>query len=162
MSQPQGSSEVEFEKRRGISAVEVRTGFAQVHVSDLADPVRTSRLDVLRLVAEAGISIDFLKLAPFGISFLVAESAVDQLKRAFDGRGCKLTVSPGMGVVMVHAVNMRDEEGLVARIVSRAIGSGARIEHLGDMHDRLFIVSDLAGAKLIQDALQPVPQESSR
>lgn len=153
-------AELDFEKQRGISSVEIRTGFAQVHISDLPEPVRTSRLDALRKVASAGVSIDFLKLTPYGVSFLVAEGEVPKLETAMSGN--TVTISPGMGVVMVHAVNMRDEDGLVASIVSHAIGSGARIEHLGDMHDRLLIVSDLAGSERIKDALIPTVAEAVR
>ncbi|MBV6458482.1 MAG: hypothetical protein HONBIEJF_01610 [Fimbriimonadaceae bacterium] len=160
MSHSTPPAELDFEKRRGISSVEIRTGFAQVHISELPEPVRTSRLDALRKVAGAGISIDFLKLTPYGVSFLVAEGEVPRLESAV--AGSTVSISPGMGVVMVHAVNMRDEDGLVASIVSHAIGSGARIEHLGDMHDRLLIVSDLAGAKRIQDALVPVSEGALR
>jgi len=160
MSHSTPPTELDFEKRRGINSVEIRTGYAQVHISELAEPVRTTRLEALRKVAAAGISIDFLKLTPYGVSFLVAESIVSKLEAAMTGS--TVSISPGMGVVMVHAVNMRDEDGLVASIVSHAIASGARIEHLGDMHDRLLIVSDLAGAERIRTALAPSSVEALR
>jgi hypothetical protein len=37
---------------------------------------------------------------------------------------------------------MQDEEGLVARIISEVIASGESVDHIGDMHDRLLLVTD--------------------
>jgi len=42
--------------------------------------------------------------------------------------------------VLVHAVSIRDEEGLIAGIVHTAIALGIRIDHVGDMHDRMLMV----------------------
>lgn len=41
---------------------------------------------------------------------------------------------------MVHAVNIRDEEGLIAKIIKAAISTSAHVDHIGDMHDRLLMV----------------------
>ena len=64
---PSQISETDFEKQRGISRVEVRTGLTQVHVLDLSEPISKSRLRVLDAVSSAGISLDFLKLTPNGM-----------------------------------------------------------------------------------------------
>ena len=141
MSQsPPKVNETEFEKRRGISSVEVRPGYAQVHVSHLAEPLVKSRLAVLEAAAKAGISLDFLKLTPDGMSFLVKENQGDNAKQTLSTLGIGVTVQQGRDVVMVYAVNMRDEEGLIAGIVLQAIKSGAAISHVSDMHDRVLMV----------------------
>lgn len=49
------------------------------------------------------------------------------------------------------AVNMRDEEGLIASIVQQAITSGGKVSHLGDMHDRLLLVVESKDADKIAD-----------
>jgi aspartokinase len=133
-------SETEFEKRRGINSVEVREGFAQVHVNDLTEPLMESRLHVLTAANKDGISLDFLKLTPDGMSFLVKEDQADAIKKTIASLGVEVTVESGRHVVMVHAVNMRDEEGLIASIVLQAIKSGAAIGHVSDMHDRVLMV----------------------
>jgi hypothetical protein len=43
-------------------------------------------------------------------------------------------------IVLVHAVSIRDEEGMIAGIVNTAITNGIRIDHVGDMHDRMLMV----------------------
>ena len=133
-------SETEFEKRRGINRVEVREGFAQVHISDLTEPLNDNRLKILESAKNAKISLDFLKLTPDGMSFLVKEDQANSVTSTFKDLGANVAVEPGRHVVMVHAVNMRDEEGLIASIVLQAIKSGAAIGHVSDMHDRVLIV----------------------
>jgi aspartokinase len=135
-----GSAETEFEKRRGVSRVEVRHGFAQVHVSRLATDVMRERLKVLSAVAAGGISIDFLKLTPSGMSFLVPEQDADVVEEALRPLGHHFSVRHDRSIVLVYAVSIRDEEGLIAGIVHTAITNGVRIDHVGDMHDRMLMV----------------------
>jgi aspartate kinase len=143
--------ETAFEKQRGISQVDVRGGYAQVHVSRLSEPIHDNRLRVLKSVAEAGVSVDFLKLTPSGLSFVIADANSGEVDHALKPLNLHHTIRKDRCVLLVHAVNMRDEEGLTARIVQEAIASGATVDHISDMHDRMMIVaeakfaSDLAG-----------------
>ncbi len=147
----QGVGETEFEKRRGINAVEVRGGLTRAHVSDLPEPVFESRLAVLKAVREAGVSIDFLKFAHDAVSFVAEEAQHKALGDALSKVNGKAEIEAGCCIVSVHAVNMQDEEGLVARIVSEVIASGEDVDHVGDMHDRLLLVTDEAtGARLAE------------
>lgn len=134
------NAETGFEKRRGISRVEVRHGFAQVHVSQIAGDVMSGRLYVLEAVTEAGISIDFLKLSPSGMSFLVPEDTAEAVKGAIEPTAAHFTIRKGRSILLVHAVNIRDEEGMIATLVQTLIGTGAPVDHLGDMHDRMLVV----------------------
>jgi aspartokinase len=152
-------TETAFERTRGINRVEVRSGFAQVYVTGLGPVPSSSRLEVLRSVAQAGVSIDFLKLTPGGLSFLASADkaeAVDQALKDFDAQ-----VLRGRSIVLVHAVNIRDEEGLIARIVREVISENIAIDHVGDMHDRLLLVMDEAGAQRVQSRLNKVRLEVS-
>jgi hypothetical protein len=56
-------------------------------------------------------------------------------------------------IVMVHAVNIRDEEGLIAEIVSVVIASGAQIDHIGDGYDRVLLVLKTSQAEKISAEL---------
>jgi aspartokinase len=147
-------SETEFEKRRGVSSVEIRLGFAQAHVSHLAGDVVLERLRVLEAIGAAGISLDFLKLTPSGLSFLVKESDSKGLASAMDGLGVRNTIKPNRAILLVHAVNIRDEEGMLAQIVHAAISSSAKIDHISDMHDRLLMVVDSADADRLRERIE--------
>jgi aspartate kinase len=161
-----GSAETEFEKKRGVSHVEVRHGFAQVHVSQIPTDVMVARLKVLDLVAKAGISIDFLKLTPSGMSFLVSTDQAELIGEVIKPCGVHYSVRKDQSIVLVYAVSIRDEEGLIAGIVHTAIANGIRIDHVGDMHDRMLMAvnksdADKLGA-LVRESLlvQEQPHEN--
>ncbi|MHB8636252.1 MAG: hypothetical protein ACYC96_07245 [Fimbriimonadaceae bacterium] len=148
------ATETDFEKRRGVSRIEVRDGFAQVHASRIPEPLMEGRLAVLQLVADARVSIDFLKLTPSGLSFLIPDANGPAIDRALKGSDVHATVRPGRSILLVHAVNMRDEEGLIARIVKEVIASGARMDHISDMHDRMLVVVHTEDADPLRKRLE--------
>lgn len=141
----------EFEKPRGIREVEIRPGYAQVHVTGLQDLLAGRRLRALGEIAKAGVNIDFLKLEPTGFSFVAREEDAARLTEVLTGH--EVVVRTSRSVVMVHAANMRDEEGLVAGLVATALASGAEIDHLSDMHDRLLIVCAGGDAASLRERL---------
>ncbi|MBL8047462.1 MAG: hypothetical protein JNJ45_02150 [Chthonomonas sp.] len=151
--------ETAFEKRRGISRLEIRDNLAQIHISQLDGNLADARLEVLKLVADANFSIDFVKLTPSGFSFLVDGSMATQLDDLLKQGGVHFSIAPRQSIVLVTAVNMRDEEGLLARVVSLAIATGAPIAHLADMHDQLLVVTDHDGARTIADRLKQLMEE---
>ncbi len=137
-----GTGETEFEKKRGINTVELRPGLTRALVSELPEPIMASRLKVLEVVRDAGVSIDFLKFAQGAMSFVAADADHKKLEAALKNVDGKAELEGDCCIVSVHAVNMQDEEGLVARIVSEVIASGEAVDHIGDMHDRLLLVTD--------------------
>lgn len=151
--------ETAFEKRRGISRVEIRDDFAQVHISQLGGNLAESRLAVLKLVADEGVSIDFVKLTPSGISFMVAGDLAPKIEAVLGTSGTHFSIATRQSIVLVTAVNMRDEEGLLARVVSLAIGTGAPIDHLADMHDQLLVVTNHDGARIISARLTKLMED---
>jgi len=153
-SVPAEIRETEFEKPRGIHRVEVRKGLARFHVSRLPDDLAAQRLMVLRAVADAGVSIDFLKFTPTGLSFVVQVPDSVTVEEALKSRQWHYTARCDRSVVLVHAVNMRDEVGLMAQIIAEALACDAELEHLGDMHDRLLIVVPEADADCLANRLQ--------
>lgn len=140
-------AETDFEKQRGISHVEVRTGLTQVHVLDLKTPIARHRIHVLEAVSDAGISLDFLKLTPTGLSFIVPAEKTQLISEVLTREGISNQLATGRGIVLVHAVNMRDEEGMIAGILQRVIKTGISIDHASDMHDRMLIVTEESQAE---------------
>jgi hypothetical protein len=147
-------AETDFEKPRGISRVEVRPGFTQVHVTDLPAPVSKSRLKVLDAVSAAGVSLDFLKLTPKGLSFIIPASKTDNVNETLSSQSYRTDLAIDRSIVLVHAVNMRDEEGMISGIVRRAITLGIPIDHVTDMHDRMLIVTTNAQAERLREEIQ--------
>ena len=132
--------ETEFEKRRGISSVEVRHGYARVHVSRIEHQLMKERMRAMEAVSDAEVSIDFLKLTPTGLSFIVPNSQADSVDKALAPTGLYFSVKRDRSIVLVHAVNIRDEEGMIANILKTTIATCTQVDHVGDMHDRLLMV----------------------
>ena len=122
----------------------MRQGYAQVEVTGISGSLAAGRLRVLAAIAKAGVGIDFVKLTTSGIAFVVAEEHAARVESALQPLSVGFAIAHKRCVVLVHAVNIRDEEGLIAGIVRRVIASGVRIDHLGDMHDRVLLVIDAA------------------
>lgn len=143
------SLETAFERPRGVSSVEVRDGYSQVHISHLLN-LDEDRLRVLEAVAAAGVSLDFVKMTPSGLSFIVREEDDDRVEETLrnvvgmqEGSGDDqphFSVREKRSIVLVHAVNIRDEEGLISRVVQAAITANAHIDHIGDMHDKVLLI----------------------
>jgi aspartokinase len=129
-----------FEKQRGISRVEVRHGYAQVHVSRIESRLMEERLRVLEAVTKANVSMDFLKLTPTGFSFMVKEEFAPVAEAALEETGVHFSIRHDRSIVLVYAVNIRDEEGVIANILKTTITTCTRVDHVGDMHDRLLMV----------------------
>lgn len=144
----------EFEKARGVNKIETRGGFAGVQVGKLGSDLAAGRLGVLEAIREVGVSIDFLKLTSDGLSFLTETRTVTDVKSALKEFSEDVEIWEDRQILIVHAVNMRDEEGLVARIVSDVIASGAQIDHMGDMHDRLLMAMSAEDAEKAETYLR--------
>lgn len=147
-------AETDFEKRRGISRVEVRDGYTQVHVTGLAEPIAKSRLTVLTLVSIAKVSLDFLKLTPTGMSFVIPSDRTGDIQKTFEQANLQHQMVTDRSIVLVHAVNMRDEEGMVAGIVRRTISAGIAVDHVTDMHDRMLIILPKENATKLQQLIE--------
>lgn len=147
------TDETEFEKRRGINRVEIRDGLIRSHVSRLAEPIMASRLAVLEALASAKISIDFLKFTATGMSFIAKETLHADLEACLQGLNVTFSIHPDRCILLIHAANMRDEEGLIARLVSEVIASGSVVDQLGDMHDRILLVVDEKDAASLRDRI---------
>lgn len=157
------NQETAFERPRGVSHIETRNGYAQIHVSELSTPNK-DRLNVLAAVANAGVSIDFVKLTPSGLSFIVPQGAARDVENVLSPLLGTVEGSPhfkirdGRSIVLVHAVNIRDEEGLIAKIVRCAIATSAEVDHIGDMHDRLLMVVPTQDAPRLREGIERAQQ----
>lgn len=140
--------ETAFERPRGVHRIETREGFSQVHVASVSE-----RAAVLAAVASARVSIDFVKLTPSGLSFIVPQQDANAVSNALANLA-PTEIRPDRSIVLVHAVNIRDEEGLISKIVRVATEAQVDLDHIGDMHDRLLLVVPSGDAPRLADAIQ--------
>jgi hypothetical protein len=144
-----------FDLPRGLGEPVLRDAYAQVLVSfAVQEEARAGRLETLRRIQADGLSIDFLKFTPNGLSFVISAVQARRAVASLEGLGADVKLSEGRSILLIPAVNMRDDEGLLAHVLSEAIQTNAEILHIGDMHDRVLIVTDTEGAKEIKDKVE--------
>jgi aspartokinase len=134
------AQQTHFEVRRGVTRIEVQHGFAQAHVLLGAGDLPAKRITVLGALAAAGVSHKYLKLTQDGLAFIFTADGEQEVGRVLGGIGVPFEINNGRSLVLVHAVGMREEPGMIASILEAAIGNGVAIDHVGDMHDKMFIV----------------------
>ncbi|MBS1701566.1 MAG: aspartate kinase [Armatimonadetes bacterium] len=148
----QPSTGTEFEVRKGISKMTLEPGFALVHISRIPpEQLHTERLRILRMLADSGVSAKFPKLTGTGISLTIFENRADDVEKILETCGQYFSVKRGRSVLTIYAPNIREEEGLMSRIIGHAITAGVHIDHIGDMHDQTTMVIEAGSAeKLLQ------------
>lgn len=144
----------QFERQRGVSQIEVKRGYAQAIVQGLPDPVEPNRLEVLRVAARVGVSVAFVKFLASGIAFLVADLDRETLRQALEEAGYGCVIQGNKVEILVHAVNIRDGQGLLASVIQAGIESGVSIDHIGDMHDKVLLVVSEDHEPRLLDRLQ--------
>lgn len=147
-------SQTSFETERGISGVSVSRGFSLVIVSGIPEFEPTKRLEAFRVLKDGEISLDFLKLSPTGFTFILAEKDAEKAVAKLCEAGFEANCVPGRAIVTVNAANIRDENGLVARIAQTIVRSNATIEQVGDMHSSVQVVVDEKVADAVEAALR--------
>lgn len=149
------NSRTSFEPLRGVTDVRVRTGLCHLRLEGLGrEDLMTRRLHALQCLRDAGVKIDFLKLTADGFACVVVEEDAAKAIEALAQGGGRVAESHGRALLSVHCVNIRDQVGIVAKIVEAATAAGARIEQVGDSHDRILLVVEQEAGNKAADALR--------
>ena len=149
-----GQVRKELDTHRGVSHIEYRKGFAQVHVTLNRETLAADRLEVLQAIADTDLTLNFVKLTPAGISFLIREEIEPEIEALLKRHNYEVEIIERRSVVIAHAPNMRDEPGLIAKIVRVTIESGVDIDQVGDMHDRVLLMVPSKEAERLTGILQ--------
>lgn len=134
-------SQTAIDTPRGVLGVEVEEGYALVEVRGLQPwEISTKRREALKAIEEAGISIDLFKITVNGFSFVIADAVAGKTYEALNKAGFHPNVLRDQAILVVATPNVRDADGLLARICFEVVNAGAEIQHLGDMHTGVMIV----------------------
>jgi aspartokinase len=140
---------------RGVQSVELEEGYALVEVRGLAPwEISAKRREALQAIESAGISLDLFKITMDGFSFVVAEPLTDKTQEVLRQAGFQPTVLRDQAILLINTPNVRDADGLLARICSEVISADAEIQHLGDMHTGVMIVLKREEAERARERLE--------
>lgn len=129
-----------FEAPRGVTEVEVSHGFAQVQIWLGRPDLVLARIEALRVIAEAGISHKYLQLIPDGLALIIRDAQVSQLLEVLKAAKLKFDLNEGRSMILVKAPGIWEEKGMIASVMEAAISAGVEVDHVGDMHDRVYMV----------------------
>src|SRR5690554_3382857 len=85
-------------------------------------------------VAEAGVSVDMIYVAPDRLSSVVDEELGDQVREVLTRRGARFEVTSGFAKVSCVGAGMHGLPGVMARIARALAEAGVRIYHTVDSH----------------------------
>jgi aspartate kinase len=101
--------------------------------------------DLLRAVAEAGVSIDMINICPGLKSFIIGDEDRERLAGLLRQRGHAFELTPGMGKVTVIGSRMRGVPGVMARVARALAGAGITIHQSSDSHMTISCLVEGAG-----------------
>lgn len=144
-----GDASVRFERERGVTRVATRRGLAHVtvHLPAGEEQAAGARLVLLQALAQAGVPVFLVKLAPAAVSFAVRADVVERCEELLTGT-CKarFTLLRDLGLVTVLAGAMRDLSGVMARIYETLVQVGVPVRQTGDAYNAVILL--VAGSEL--------------
>jgi len=142
-----GDASVSFERERGVTRVTTRRGLAHVTVHLPAEGEAGARLALLRALAQAGVPVFLVKLAPAVLSFAVRSDVVERCEELLaEQGGARFTLLRDLGLVTVLAGAMRDLSGVMARIYEALVQAGVSVRQTGDAYNAVILL--VAGSEL--------------
>jgi aspartokinase len=132
--------QIQFEAPQGVTEIEVSHGFAQVQFRLERNALATARLSVLKLLSDEGVSHKYLQLTPDGLAMVVKDQQVQKVKDVLAKFSFDYDMNEGRSIILVKAPGIWEKKGMVASIMEAAIDSGVEVDHVGDMHDRMYMV----------------------
>lgn len=132
-----------FEQERGVTAISVQRGLAQVRVEFGSDNLTNAGiLEALGSLAAANVSVDMLKLSDRCLSFIVDESVAVSAEQALSVFSHEVSIVPHRALIGIIAANMRELVGVMTTIAEALATAGAEMEQVGDAHDRVMALID--------------------
>lgn len=144
-----------FEAQRGISSVETAAGFALVQVFGMpSEDLPQRRIQCLEHLASNGVSFDFLRLSTDGFSFVVPGREAAKVETPLNELGVRFEQLSNQSLVTVSVPNLREENGLLAKIVEIVASTGVQVNSIGDTHTSILILLAANDATSVANVLR--------
>ena len=108
-------------------------------------------LNVFEIMADSGISVDMIQVAPYQIRFIIDEQRMDQAEQVLSRTGLDVTIEPGFAKVAIVGSGMRGVPGVMAKMVKGLRQAEIAIYHSVDSHTN---IACLVKQEVMSKALQ--------
>jgi len=150
------SSQAELEEERlavkPITGIAHLSGIAQIKISNKANP-DFSMTEIFKILASAGISIDFLHISPNEMVFSLPESILHHAKHLFDTLNIQADILENCAKVATVGTGMAGMPGVAAKVVSALAKKGVQILQAADSHTTIWVLVDADDLKTAVNAL---------
>jgi aspartate kinase len=136
-----------------LSSIAYIGGRAQVRATGMA---AADEKELLRALADAGISIDLINVFPDSVVFTIDDDRSDKARAVLEGLRCEFKLITGLGKVSAVGSRMRGVPGVMARIIRALSDEGISVLQTADSH---MTISCLIKAEDAQRAVRALHEE---
>lgn len=101
---------------------------------------RTSSVDVFKILADAGISVDLINVYPNCLVFTIGEKFMELAEEKLKALGCFASFKPGCSKVSVVGGGMREVPGVMANFVEALAAEQIEILQAVDSHTSISVL----------------------
>ncbi len=135
--------------------MEIAAGFALVQVFGIAPAdLLQKRIECMEQLASGGVSFDFLRLSTDGFSFVVPGRDAEKVDAPLNSLKVRFEKIANQSLITVSVPNLREENGLLAKIVELVATTGVQVNSIGDTHTSVLILLPADDAKSVSQLLR--------
>lgn len=128
-------SKIEIRENKQVTGLAHLAGMALVKIhSDLDINKNGMAVRVFELLAEAGISVDMIQVAPNQIGFIIQQELAEQARQVLSGLALEVGVESGYAKVAIIGTGMRGVPGVMARVMRGLKEAEIAVYHSTDSH----------------------------
>jgi aspartate kinase len=132
---------VALERERGIIGVTGEKGYYHVASMSGGDEDRaTKERATFNALSQAGVSVTMIKYHAHSVSFVLRKQDCEKAEQVIKRLGFATRVEGPMGMLIIHASNMRELTGVMVSASEALMKVGAEIVQLGDSHRTVYIL----------------------
>ncbi len=143
--------EMEIKGDKPVTGITSRTNVVLLRIAPKNQQENATALGCFRVLADAGISVDFINVRPELISFMVDEIVAEEAAALLEEAGYNYQLASDFVKVSVVGAGMSGRPGIMARVVEALSAAGVSIYQTTDSHTA---ISCLIRAQAKEESLQ--------
>lgn len=140
---------------RVVTGIAHLTSISQIKIST-EDQTHEVQADIFKMMADAGISVDFINISPTEVIYTVSNDLTDKTIRILNQLGLHPEVMRNCAKVSAVGAGMTGMPGVAARIVSSLINRGVEILQSSDSNSTIWVLVHEKDLSITVNALHDV------
>ncbi|AKG04536.1 MULTISPECIES: aspartate kinase [Salimicrobium] len=144
---------------RLVTGIAHMTGITQIKIP-VEEENGNVQAKVFGMMAEAGISVDFINISPNSIVFTIAEPYTEKAKELFEQEGFSPVIKRNCAKVSTVGAGISGVPGVTSKIVNTLSSAGVQILQSADSHTTIWMLIKEEDIKEAVNALHSIFQLS--